>query len=201
MSSNNVRELYRRLQASVDDREVIKVVRRPKAKLDPVTGFPVLVSKDLLLVHEMHPDWFALNGYWCLRLRDIAHIDPVGEADRFIGRAVLFRGLEPVVPEGIALTSMAEFLRTAGERSPLVAVHREHIRPGKCYIGKVLRVGRKRVTLRTIDPDAAWDTNEKLRMSDVTLASFDDGYTRMLWQVNQAFHNTLLAHTPSVGTA
>ena len=113
----------------------------------------------------------------------------------------MLRGMEPTVPEAIDFSTMRELLRSAGVRYPLVTVHPELRDPEVCYVGRVVKVGRRNVSLKLINPDASWYRIRKFPMSAITRVDFDDGYAKALWQVNQAFHNTLLAHTPDVGTA
>jgi hypothetical protein len=180
--------------------EVVRLIRKPHRKLERVTGFVVGVSDSLVLLHEMHPDWFSLNGYQCVRLRDVKYGEAVGGPDEFIGRAVLLRGLEPKAPGSIDLSSMRSLLQSAARRYPLVAVHSEISRPDVCYIGKVIKVGKRKLWMRTVETDASWGSTDRFRLDDISLVEFDSGYERMLWQVNQAFHETLLAETSDAAT-
>jgi hypothetical protein len=172
-------------------REVVRLVRKPARKLDRVYGFVVGHTDELVLLHEVHPDLFTLNGYCCVRIADIKYGEVVGGADQFIGRGVHLNGLEPVLPDGLDLSSMSSLLRTAGELFPLLVVHTEHSRLDVCYIGPVLKVGRKYVFLQTIDSDALWDTREKYAVERITMVEFDSGYERMLWRVNQTYQTVL----------
>jgi hypothetical protein len=193
--------LFEGLREALQNGEAVRIVRTPKRKLPHWEGFVVELSDRLVLLHDLDVDHFALNGYKCFRLKDISAGEAIGASDQFVGRAVLLRGLEGVTPEDLDLEDLGAVLRSAGERYPLITVHLENDRPEICYVGRVLKVGRRRVTLRLINPDASWDKVWKFSLDDITRIDFDGGYERMLFQVNQAYHNNLLAHTPGVGTA
>lgn len=55
------------------------------------------------------------------------------------------------------LASSEKLLISAGPAFPLLAMHREEIRPGAGRIGPVLDIKRGRVSLRGINPDASRD--------------------------------------------
>jgi hypothetical protein len=200
--SKHKNRLLRGLEEAMTNREVVKIVRQPKSKLQNVEGFVVGLSEKFVLFNDMNPDYFAINGYACLRIQDIRTGETIGGPEQFVGRAVLLRGIEPTVQADIDLTEITSLLLTAGDRFPLVVIHLEKGRPDVCYIGRVLKVGRRRVTLKTIAPDASWDEEvEKFRLSQITMVQFDDAYSRMLWEVNQAFDRSPLQISPNVGKA
>jgi hypothetical protein len=188
-------KLRRGLIEAQASKQVVRIVRRPKSKIPHWEGFVVSTSSAIVILHDVDLDAFVLNGYKCFRLKDIACGEAIGAPDQFLGRGVLLAGLEPVVPEGIDSSSMQSLLRSAGACCPLIAVHFEHTRPHVSFIGKVVKVGRRWLTLHTVDTNAAWDTVDRFRIENITRVDFDGGYERMLHQVNQTYFSTP-AHEP-----
>ena len=191
-------KVKRALQRALESREAIRLVCRlgPGEKMDRYhKGFVVGLGDGWVLLHALFLDPFVLNGYVYLRVENIRYYELIGGPDQFVGRALSLRGLERSVPAGVDAASLADLIRTAGEKSPVISIYA----PGGWYIGSILKVGRKRVEVRVFDEEAACGSIYRIPLRAITKVEFDDGYGRALWQVNQAFHNTLLADALEVG--
>jgi hypothetical protein len=72
-------------------------------------------------------------------------------------------------------------LRTANRAFPLVTIHREKVDAGACWVGRVVDLGRGRVTLLEIGPDASWDDElETYRLNEITRVDFGGDYENAL---------------------
>jgi len=80
------------------------------------------------------------------------------------------------------LATVESILQTANQAFPLVAIHREKIKPGVCHIGCVTEISEDKFWMLEIDTDASWGEDELFRykLSDVTLVEFDGDYERGL---------------------
>ncbi len=77
----------------------------------------------------------------------------------------------------MVVSSLAELLLTANRAFPLVTIHREKVDRSACWIGRVVDVGKARVTLLEIGPDATWDDRlETYRLSEITRVDFGGDY-------------------------
>ena len=146
-------------------------------------GYVVGMGDEWVLFHVIAADVMTLNGYMAVRIEDI---EKAQTDTGFFRRALSALGESPLAQPGISLTDIPSLLQTANERFPLLNLHFEVRRPGKCYIGRVEKVGEKRVHLWEITPEAQWrETTWQYPLDDLTLVEFGDGYTNALWMLGQ----------------
>ena len=118
--------------------------------------------------------WF--DGFECFRIRDVRNVrpDPYGD---FAEAALRLRGEKKPRKPPISLASIQELLLTAGRQFPLVTIHREEMDPEVCWIGHVLSVDDRHVSLLGITPSAQWDQEpESFRLSEITHVNFGADY-------------------------
>ena len=87
------------------------------------------------------------------------------------------------MPDGVDITSMKQAAASAGAEFTLITIHRERIKRGVCYIGKLLRTSQRAVTILAIDPQAEWDEAESHRLADITLLEFGGAYEDLLFRL------------------
>jgi hypothetical protein len=81
----------------------------------------------------------------------------------------------------VSVASVEELLLSANKAFPLITIHRERIKPESCWIGKVEKVERGRVTLMEIGPDAKWDEKPSTyKLSEITCVEFGGEYETAL---------------------
>jgi hypothetical protein len=122
--------------------------------------------------------WF--DGFECFRISDIRHVelDPYAT---FAEAALKKRAERRPKKPRVSVASIEELLLSAGRAFPLVTIHREKADPDACWIGRVLGVDRRYVSLLEIDPQATWDeTPTDYRLSEITRVNFGGDYENAL---------------------
>ena len=98
------------------------------------------------------------------------------------------------------LANIEELLLSAGRAFPLVTIHREQVDPTVCWIGRVLRVERSRVSLLEINPDAGWeDKPQTYSLREITRVNFDGDYESALYLVARDSTSANQAPKPTRG--
>ena len=139
----------------MDSFPLLQFDRRPVDR-DLLTGFALTWTADLTLIQVMEDVQFQLNGYAIFRNTDVKKYRPIPR-DNFWAKAARLHKLRPEMPAGVAITSMKEALASAGEAFPLVTIHRERIKRGVCYVGKLQRTSQRSVTLTHISTQGEWE--------------------------------------------
>ena len=122
--------------------------------------------------------WF--DGFECVRVSDVIAIKPDPYAD-FAERALKKRGERVPKKPRVDLERIEALLLSASRAFPLLAIHLEQADPDVCWIGRVRGVGRGRVSLLEINPDARWDQEPREhRLSKITRVNFAGDYENAL---------------------
>jgi hypothetical protein len=143
-------------------------------------GYIVGLEDDWVLLHNVNGASMRLNGYTALRVGDITQ---VSEDESFAATALRLRGERPRAQDDLLLIDLPGLLSSAGPLFPLIAIFRETTQNGGCYIGKVQKLGRKRVTLAAVNRGGEWVEPYKFCYKDVTRIDLGDGYLDALWLV------------------
>jgi hypothetical protein len=155
------------------DRRLIRFSRRFERGFD--RGWVLDVGPRFFLL-ALVSDRLWLDGFECFRVQDIRSLktDPYGE---FVSAALKKRGVSRPKNPRVNLARIEKLLISACRVFPLVAIHREEIRPNACRIGRVLGIKRGGVSLLEINPDATWDDAPlEYRLSEITCVSFGGQY-------------------------
>lgn len=143
------------------------------------SGYILDVGPKFFLLALISDDiWF--NGFQCFRIRDVVNLqrDPYA---RFVESALRKRRERTPRKPNVSLASIEELLISANRHFPLVTIHREQIDPDVCWIGKVQDVGRGRVSLLGITPNAAWeDSPDRFHLNEITRVDFGGDYEAAL---------------------
>jgi hypothetical protein len=122
--------------------------------------------------------WF--DGFECFRISDIRHVelDPYAT---FAEAALKKRAERRPKKPRVSVASIEELLLSASRAFPLVTIHREKADPDACWIGRVLGIDRRCVSLLEIDPQATWDeTPTDYRLIEITRVNFGGDYENAL---------------------
>jgi hypothetical protein len=152
--------------------------RRPVSQYHLV-GFALTWNEELALIQPVEDQQFLLNGYTIFRNADVRRWRPIPK-DEFTARAAALHKLRPRSPDKISITSIRQALSSAGKAFPLVTIHTERAKRGVCYVGRVLRVSQRALTLLDISPEAEWNDEESYLLKDITLIDFGGTYERLL---------------------
>ena len=118
--------------------------------------------------------WF--DGFECFRVNDVRNVRPDPYAT-FVETALLKRAERMPRKPRVSVASIKDLLLSANLAFPLVTIHREHVDPDVCSIGRVVGINRGRVSLLEINPDATWDTKANEHpLSEITRVSFGGDY-------------------------
>ena len=143
-------------------------------------------------VAALGPEFFALeildkairpDGFNCMRYRDVSRCDVPAPYSAFIAKALLTRKLKPLGDIAVDVSSVSLLLRTAGSLFPLVTVHileDTHV----CYIGKVISVTGKKVSLLEVDPGGKWNPSPiAYALDQIYRVDFGCAYEDVLYRV------------------
>jgi hypothetical protein len=125
--------------------------------------------------------WF--DGFECFRIRDVTDLKPDPYAAFTTAALKKRRQSKPRKPR-VDVSSIETILRSAGQKFPLVTIHREEVDHGVCWIGRVIGFSRGRLSLLEINPDATWDdVPNNFRLTEITRVNFGGGYENALYSV------------------
>ena len=165
----------RALQLADAARRRLFVRLRRRFEKTPIRGYVIEVGPKWFLL-GLVSDRIWLDGYECFRIQDIGSVaaDPYAA----FAEAALRKRREPQPGNPcVNVATIEDLLLSASRASPLVTIHREEVDPDVCWIGRVLRVKRGRVTLLEINPDASWDKKpHSYRLGEITRVNFGGDY-------------------------
>ena len=174
-------------ERALDDAMQSKRLAYATTEDSDILGFVVGFSDELVLVHHVDLDVFALNGYVAilrsefLRLVSVEEEKELDEGDaHFAHAAARALGVEPVDP-GAPPDSLASFLRWAGGVG-LVGVY-ERDAPGRRYVGAVASVDDETLVLHGVDRAGEWTGDHTHALADVIRVDLLDGYLRALERI------------------
>ncbi len=169
------------LKAALRNKQLVSFTR-PLEK-GSVNGYVLAVGPRWLLLSLVSGDiWF--NGFQCFRLHDVRELQIPHPHAGFIEAALKKRDERVPRRRRVDVTSIEELLRSANRSFPLVTIHCEQADPDFCWIGRVLDMDRRWVTLLEINPDARWhDEPTDFRLSEITRVDFGGDYEDALYTV------------------
>ena len=170
-----------RLTTAIADRSLVQIERGGFEPRDrTVHGYPLAASADLVLLSVLS-DRIDLDGYETVRIRDITSCEVDFPRMAFYHKALELKGEIPTAPSGIDLTSIRAMLDSAQRQFPLLVIHREHVAPGECEIGRLKLMSDEAFAIHYLDPSAQWsDDPGHYRYTDVTRVGFGDEYATTL---------------------
>jgi hypothetical protein len=158
--------------------DLVEMNRKPIDQ-EPVWGFLLQRSKDLILLHVAAVDVVCLNGYSVFRNGDVRRLKVLPK-DELLIRALRFKDIAPSEPPGISLTSWSGLLESVDQKFSLFTIHRERINSGVCNVGRLAAIYASSFALKEIDPKARWTRSRKYKYEDITRLDFGDGYADAL---------------------
>ncbi|VXC04150.1 hypothetical protein [Aeromicrobium sp. 9AM] len=154
-------------------------VRRRKLVDHPMYGYIVGVAKRWVVVQELQ-DAVYVDGYHVLRIKDITSVKNDRDAE-YVERAVSQLG-RPT--PGFTIPHDArtrDVLEAAARHAPLIGVHGEQYEGEPLLIGKLGRLGKKKLDLLFIDPRGRWeDSPRRWRYAEVTRVEIESRYISAL---------------------
>lgn len=146
-------------------------------------------------VAALGPEFFALeildkairpDSFNCMRYCDVSRCDVPAPYSAFIAKALLTRKLKLLGEIAVDASSVALLLRTAGSLFPLVTVHILED-TDVCYIGKVVSVTAKKVSLLEVNPGGKWEpTQSAYALDKIYRVDFGGAYEDVLHRVAES---------------
>lgn len=143
-------------------------------------GYIVGLSQKWVLVHTVEDCHF--DGWIAFRIADITQ--SVEDSPTFVDRLLSKRGQLPQPVPALDITSISSLLNTAHLVAPLVQIELEKLWPDTCYIGQVGRVGKNKVRLAEVSPQATWEkTSGSYPLRKITKICLRNEYCEGLWEM------------------
>lgn len=158
--------------------DLVEMNRKP-IDPEPVWGFVLQRSKDLILLQVAAVDVVCLNGYSVFRNSDVRRLKVLPK-DEFLIRALRLKDIAPSEPCGISVASWSQLLESVDHKFPLFTIHRERINNDVCNVGRLAAIYTASFALKEIDPQARWTRSRKYNYEDLTRLDFGDGYADAL---------------------
>ena len=164
---------WNELQTALRTRRLIRFSRRFE-QFD-IRGYVLDMGPKFFLL-ALVSDRIWLDGFDCFRLVDVKNVQNDKYAE-FVESALNQRG-EGIPPRPqVELTNINSLLQSANMSFPLIAIHREEVDSDVCHIGRVVDIGKGKVWLLEIGPDARWDAQPtEYRLDEITRVNFGGDY-------------------------
>ena len=158
-------------------------IERTFTKTEYTDGFVLDVRRGLLQFLVLGSSYY-LDGISIFSLSDIDRYRKLTERAEMLDYVLRYRHGDGYLSQnGCKFGGLKEFsFKEIHQHYPLVTIHREHIDPGVCNIGRVVGITKKKFELEEIDPNGEWDERtERYRFKDITQVSFGGRYEEALW--------------------
>ena len=140
---------------------------------------------ETLMLTEFVTDRYNLDGYRCIRKRDISAVSEEFPRKDFIQRALRCKGIQSSSPNIELVDDIPIMLRQISSVYGIVTLHRELVCPTECEIGKLIETDDDTYVLDWITPNGEWKTdNRRFLFADVTRIDWGDEYSQALVIVN-----------------
>lgn len=171
-------KIVRRLSTAQEDMQPV-TIRRKGLDADEISGFVVAVIDEWVVLQDLVEAAY-LDRVILLR---IDYVTKVMRDDNsaYVSRAVAGLGVpleEFVCPSN---ASVGELLRLVDDRAELVCVYLETREDYWLALGKILRIGPKRLDLHYVGRDVVWaDFVERWKLKNITRIEFGGRYMQAL---------------------
>ena len=145
-----------------------------------VDGYVLAIGPQFFLLALVEDNaWF--NGFQCIRISDVRRLQVPAKYAAFVKSALKKRGERMPKKPRVTVASLEELLWSANRAFPLVTIHRERADPDVCHIGRVTALGKGRLSLLEIGPDALWDKEIcEYSLKEITRVDFGGAYEEAL---------------------
>jgi hypothetical protein len=171
------KKLIQRIQAACADAQFVRFEQVFEVGFNH--GYVLDVGKEFFFFATV-ADSMRFDGFQCVRMKDVRKFreDPHAE---FAVAALRARKESIARKPKVTLGSVAEILMSINKISSLVTIHRHKVKPDSCWIGRVIEVSDRELSLLEIGPDAKWDEKPtKYWLKDITEIEFGGGYEEAL---------------------
>ena len=152
----------------------------------PWYGAVVQESERFVAIQNIS-DRYDFDGYRVFRRKDITTMEKSFEKREFIEAALRIKGLKPLPPKPIELSSMRALMDSAQQQFGVLVISREKLYPDEVEVGTVRMASEKTYVLRWLTPQAEWENDDRpFRYQDVTMVEYGGEYENTLLMVANA---------------
>lgn len=181
--SQSQSKIVRHLTSAQQTRKPVTVLRKG-LEFDETSGFVISVMDEWVVIRELN-DMVYLDDYVLLRLDYVTRVETLSERP-YVERAVAGLGVELGEFVCAPNISTADLLRLVNQRADLVGMYLENRKSYWFMIGKVLRIGNKRLDLHYIGREGGWTKFvEAWKLKVITRIEFGGRYIRALEQFGE----------------
>jgi len=152
------------------------ILKKPKRT---VTGIVLDYNDDWTLMKYI-PDNFVIDGYSLLHHKYTKEYE-CGKDEKLKEKVLKLKkeiGTKNKFTISLAEKSIAEILKIIATKYKFIEVYVET--KGKFYVGKIVKITNKSVTLKDITPEGKWDENFDYDFKDIREIRFDTDYVNSL---------------------
>lgn len=150
-------------------------IRRKHLDADQLSGFVIALLDDWVVCQVLAENIY-LDSVVLLRLDYVTKVEPHGDR-AFVSRGVAGLAVPLAEFDCPNDVSTGDLLRLVDERSALICVYLETRRDYWLNVGKVLRIGPKRLDLHFIGRDGVWASIvESWKLKNITRIEFGGRY-------------------------
>lgn len=172
-------EIIEIIQQAVELKHQAKI-NRNKIDEEAIHCMPLLLGWNLLMIQFL--DDFQPDGYIILRTRDITFARS-GESERFSEMILKEEGILSQLkePPEIDLHNWGTVFRSLQSLGRNISIECERIEDGEFYIGKIIEVNNKSVSLLYFNGVGEWDEEPTdILYEEITQVSFDNRYINIM---------------------
>lgn len=168
----------------LDSEEIIKnkwLINFDRGKFDSSIGFLLDMNGEFTFINNFDFESCSATGFSVFKNKSVKDYELFDDPNSFDALLLKIKKVKPKSKPSVSIDSMADLIRTASEKFPIVVVNREKIDSEICWIGKIVEIKKKSFLVQAIDPNAEWEENfTKVPFKDVTRIEFGNGYENAL---------------------
>jgi hypothetical protein len=176
LNQNKAREL---LEKTIKAFQEVKITRE-KIDSNVIYCYPLLMSNKLLLIQYLYD--FQVDGYMIIRLKDITSIRS-DDLERFSESIIKNEGIIENIknPSFETIEDWLEVFKKLKSMGNNIIIECETIDNSEFYIGEIIDINKKSVSLLNFDGIGEWDEEPtKINYSDITSISFGKRYINII---------------------
>ena len=183
MNNTEIKEIIR---YHINNKMILNIERIFCNETDITQGFPIIISKQLLLmtvINDFHDEGFAI-----LKLSDISDAYSK-ESEVFYEKICISENIGTKIPDYIKdITDLRSVVKQLQNYKGYVSIQCENqIETCSFYLGKIDAVEQDGVIFRDIDTDGVWDDEvHKILYDKITKITFEDYYSKMYYKYTAA---------------
>lgn len=176
--------MAKKKQKTPDSEEIIKnkwLVNFKRGKFDNEIGFVLDMNDKFTFINNFDFETIGATGFTVFENKSVKDYELYDDPNSFDALLLKIKKVKPKEKPLVSIDSIADLLKTASEKFPLIVIHREKINPESCWIGKIVEIKKNSFLLKSIDPNAEWEEElTKISFKDVTRVAFGCGYENCL---------------------